>query len=261
MFGFERRDLRLIFNFFKMTLRDKYLGSGLGSLWAIANPLLMMGIYTFVFAFVFKSRLPGASSTLSYTIWLISGYGPWLATVEAIMAASLSVVSSAGLVKNMAFRTEILPIAYALTAIVPLLVSFVFIGILLIASGNIPSWHVILIIPIAALQFFFIISLCFFLAPITVFIRDVAIVLPNILMMLLFATPIFYPITSLPKIVQMITQANPFYIMAEAYRAVLLSHQLPNFLALFYVALLGLLFTRGGLMMFRRVKGYFAAAL
>lgn len=261
MFGFDRRDIRLTLNFFKMTLRDKYLGSGLGSLWAIANPLLMMGIYTFVFAFVFKSRLPGATSTLSYTIWLISGYGPWLATVEAIMAASMSVVSSAGIVKNMAFKTEILPIAHALTAIVPLMVSLGFIAILLLASGQIPTWHVVFLVPIVALQFFFIISLCFFLASVTVFIRDIGIVLPNILMMLLFVTPIFYPIESLPHVVQIISQANPFYIIAQAYRCVLLSAQLPNFLGLCYVALLGIVLSKGGLSMFRRVKGYFAAAL
>lgn len=261
MFGFDKQDIRLTYNFFKMTMRDKYLGSGLGSVWAIANPLLLMGIYTFVFAFMFKIRLPGSDSSFAYTIWLISGYGPWMATTEAIMAASMSVVGSSGIVKNMAFKTEILPIAYAFTAIVPLMVSFVFVTVLLFISGNIPTWQVIFLIPVVLLQFFFFISLGFSLAAMTVFIRDIGIVLPNILMMILFLTPIFYPVASMPHIIRIVSNINPFYIIAESYRDVLLSHQLPNMMSLLYVLLLSASLSYVGLNMFRRVKGYFTAAL
>lgn len=261
MFGFDKQDVRLTYNFLKMTLRDKYLGSVLGGVWAIVNPLLLMGIYTFVFAFMFKTRLPGSDSSFAYTIWLVSGYGPWMATTEAIMAASNSIVSSSGIVKNMAFKTEILPIAYALTAIVPLAVSFIFVTTLLIISGNAPTWEALFLLPIIALQFFFFISLGFFLAAITVFIRDVSIVLPNILMMILFLTPIFYPLESMPHIIRMISSINPFYIVAESYRDVLISHQFPNMWSLLYVFILASGLSFVGLNMFRRVKGYFTAAL
>ena len=87
MYQFNRQDLRLAVNLWKMAVRDRYLGSSLGSFWAVANPLFMLALYTFVFGFVFKVRLPGAESTLEYVIWLIVGYGPWIATTEAIMAA------------------------------------------------------------------------------------------------------------------------------------------------------------------------------
>jgi hypothetical protein len=60
---------------------------------------------------------PGAETTLAYVIWLISGYGPWIANTEAIMGAANSVVGASGLVKNMAFKTELLPIAGALTTL------------------------------------------------------------------------------------------------------------------------------------------------
>lgn len=261
MLGFAKNDVTLTWNFFKMTLRDKYLGSGLGMFWAIANPLIMMGIYTFVFAFVFKSRLPGASTTLSYTAWLISGYGPWLATTEALVVSSLSVVSSAGLVKNMAFKTEILPISYALTAIVPLVVSLVFLAVLLFVAKNTLTWHAIFLIPVVFLQFFFIIALGFYLSAVTVFVRDVAIVLPNILMMLLFVTPIFYPIDSMPHIIKVISYFNPFYILAEGYRAPLIQHTIPPLGGLLYVAVLSVILAYFGLRLFRRVKSYFPGLL
>jgi lipopolysaccharide transport system permease protein len=65
--GLDKRDLRLTFNLFKMMLRDRYLGSALGGAWAILNPLMLLGLYTFVFGFVFRSKLPGVDSTFAYS--------------------------------------------------------------------------------------------------------------------------------------------------------------------------------------------------
>ena len=76
--GFDRADLGFMLNLWRMNLSDRYLGSALGGAWAILNPLLMFALFTFVFGFVFKARLPGADSTMAYSIWLICGYGPWL---------------------------------------------------------------------------------------------------------------------------------------------------------------------------------------
>ena len=259
--GFDRNDLKLMWAFLSMNLRDRYLGSRLGSLWAVANPLLMLALFTFVFGYVFKMRLPGADTTLSYAIWLIGGYAPWLATSEALMATSLSVVGSAGLVKNMAFKTEILPITAALTGLLPLVVSLGFLSVLLVVDGNMFSLHAIFGVPVAILQFALIISLGFFMSAVTVFVRDFAIALPNILMVVLFATPIFYPLASTPPIIQAISQGNPFYIISEDYRRALIYHQAPDLAGLFYVAALCVVLTIIGLRLFRHWKGYFEARL
>jgi lipopolysaccharide transport system permease protein len=227
----------------------------------VANPLLSLGVFTLVFAYVYPVRLPGAETTLSYTVWMISGYGPWVASVEAIGAAAGSVVAGAGLVKNMVFKTEVLPIAAAMTGVVPLGVCLLFVGALLVAQGDGPSWHVALIALVAAIQFALISALGILLAAATVFVRDVGVILPNALMLLLFATPIFYPIESAPGLLQLVSRANPFYILAEAYRAALVFHRLPGIGGLLYVA--GLAGGVGwfGLRVFRRVKGYFEGLL
>ncbi|WP_207765417.1 ABC transporter permease [Cuspidothrix issatschenkoi] len=259
--GFTYQDLKFIFNFCKMNIRDRYLGSSLGSIWAVLNPLLMLGIYTFVFGYVFKSKLPGSDTTLSYAIWLISGYGPWLAINESIMAATTSVVSGAGLIKNIAFKTEVLPVASSLVGFVPLAVSILFLLILLVIDGNLPTWHVIIVIPVTIILFWFIIAISFFLSAINVFIRDVSVILPNLLMMLLFATPIFYPLELVPGILQIASQANPFYILAEAYRECILNHNIPNLIALGYVLLISYIIYLVGLKFFQRLKGYFDAFL
>ena len=132
IFEFARHDIRLAINLFKMNVRDRYLGSSLGAFWAIFNPLFMLAVYTFVFGFVFKVRLPGAETTLAYVVWLISGYGPWIAMTEAIMSSTNSVSGSSGLVKNMAFKTELLPISSAFIGLINLTVSLVFLMVLVV---------------------------------------------------------------------------------------------------------------------------------
>jgi len=259
--GFDGADMRLLWNFFWMNVRDRYLGSSLGSVWAIANPLLLLIIYTFVFGFVFRAKLPGAETTLSYTIWLIAGYGPWLASTEAIMAGSVSVVSAAGLVKNMTFKAEVLPVAGALTGLIPFAVCSVFLGILLVADGNALSWHALFVVPIAILQFGFLAGLSLFFSAMNVFVRDLVIALPNFLTIVLFASPIFYPIESMPSLLQVVSFLNPFFIVSAAYRRALVDHHVPSLIGLAYLAVLVVAVGFLGLRVFRRLKGYMESRL
>lgn len=259
--GFDRTDLRLMFNIWRMNLADRYLGSALGMGWAIANPLIMFALFTFVFGFVFQARLPGADSTIAYAIWLICGYGPWLATTEALTSASNSIVSNSGLVKNMAFKTEILPIVATLLGLIPLAVSLVFLlGIQLITGAG---WHYSLIwLPVVILiQLVFLSALGILFSAITTFMRDFGILLPNLLLILLFATPIFYPAEAVPLPFRSVVFLNPFYIISSAYRAVLLEGKNVPLFSLGILALLS-----GGLLVlalssFRRVKGFFASVI
>ncbi len=244
-----------------MNIRDRYLGSSLGSIWAILNPLLMLGIYTFVFGYVFKAKIPGSSTTLGYAIWLISGYGSWIATTEAIMAATNSVVAGAGLIKNIAFKTELLPVASSLTGLVPLLVSICFMFILLVIDKNVPSWHILFLVPLLILQFLFIIGCGFFFSAINVFVRDFGIILPNLLTMLLFATPIFYPTNVIPEFLKIISAFNPFYILADAYRQSMIYHQIPSLISLVYVGVISGILNFLGMRFFHRLKGHFEAML
>lgn len=261
MFGFNKQDIQLAFNLFKMNVRDRYLGSSLGSFWAIANPLFMLALYTFVFGFVFKVRLPGAETTLGYVIWLIIGYGPWIATIEAIMASTTSVVGAAGVVKNMAFKTELLPISAAFVGLISLGVSLGFLLILMTVEGNVPDWHIVWLPLIVALQFLLIVSLGLWLSAINVFVRDLSLALPNILTIVMFMTPIFYPLESMPTVVQKLSFINPFYLIADAYRGALLDHESPNIAGMVYVFLVAMTIFYFGLKAFRRAKGYFDSAL
>lgn len=257
----NRQDVRTLLSFTRMMLRDRFLGSALGVLWAVLNPILMLGIFTFVFAFVFQARLPGAERSLTYVIWLLSGYGPWLAITESLATGTISVTANAGLVKNLPLKTELLPIAGCLMGFVPLAVSMVFLGGLMMVDDVEVTWRWLWVVPAMAIQFLLCAGLALFLSAINVFVRDTALVLPNVLTIVLFASPIFYPVDAFPAALRPLVSLNPLFVLSEAYRGPIVRGASPRPLGLLYVACLALVLAWLGLAFFRRLKGYFDARL
>lgn len=259
--GFDTTDIRMVWSFFRMTVRERVLGSSLGLIWAAANPILMMGIFTFVFGFVFKSKLPGAETSLSFIVWLISGYGPWLAIADGLNASTTSVIANSNLVKNIKFKTELLPIAAALTGVVPLIVSIAYLTVVMAFDQRAPTPAWLFMLPYLVMQFAFMMGLGLMLATFNVFVRDVQMVLPNVLLMIMFASPIFYPIEAFPPVAQTVMSYNPFYLIAEGYRQPLLFGGAPPLNDMLYTAVVAFGAFAAGLFVFRRYKNYFDAQL
>jgi lipopolysaccharide transport system permease protein len=259
--GFDRRDYGMTINLFRMTLGDRFLGSALGMAWAILSPLLLMATFVFVFTFVFPGRLPGREGTLPFIIWLLSGYAPWLALTEGLSAATSSVTSSAGIVKNIAFKSELLPIVGTMLGLVPLAVGLVVILILQIGSGEGLSAATAILPLSIVLQLVFVAGLGLFLSALQVFVRDTALALPSVLTILLFASPIFYPISAYPAPIQAILIFNPFYVIAECYRAPLLTGSFPPLWMLASLTLVSTVLVSAGLWWFRRLKSFFDTRL
>lgn len=258
--GFRRQDIRLTVNLLKMNLRDRYLGSLLGLIWAVMNPVLMLGTYTVVFAFILKHRAPGSDSTLSFAIWLISGLVPYLAVADALNSTAGSVIQATSLVKNIVFKSECLPIAATLTLAVPFVVGTVFLAILMIIDGECPSWHIIALPLVIFLQFALLAGMGMFLGATTVFVRDIMQILTTVTMLIIFFTPIFYRVEALPSVIQAITFYNPFHHMVHSFRNILVYHRLPEWQGLAYLGALAAGFLILGTMYFRRLKGYFEMA-
>ena len=259
--GFDLRDFSMLRNLFRMSLADRFLGSSLGLAWAVLSPLMLMGIFVFVFTFVFPSRLAGKDGTLPFVMWLLSGYAPWLALSEGLSTATSSVVGNAGIVKNVAFKSELLPIVGSMLGLVPLGVGLTLIFLLQLVSGGGVSITIVVLPLVIALQLIFISGVGMFLAALNVFVRDTALALPSILTVLLFASPIFYALSSYPQPLQKILTYNPFFVLAECYRAPILTGTLPPFWMLLYLTVVSGGFFVGGLWWFRRLKSFFDTRL
>lgn len=261
IFNLDKRDLRLVFNLFKMMLRDRYLGSTLGGAWAILNPLLLLALYTFVFGFVFRTRLPGADGTFAYSLWLIAGLGPWMALTESIMAGTAAVSGNASMIKNMSFKAECLPLAAALTGCIPLLVSQVFLVFLLIADGRGLSGYLVVIPLVVVLQFVFVAGMAFFLSSLNVFFRDIVQILPSLLNVVLFTSPIMYPIDVFPARIHTLVGYSPFAIIADGYRQPFIHGSTVDVAHMAVLAVVAVLLFVSGLAFFRRLKLHFDARL
>ncbi len=259
--GFDRRDCGMLLSLFRMALSDRFLGSSLGLIWAILSPLMLMGIFVFVFTFVFPSRLPGRDGALPFVIWLISGYAPWLGLSEGLSSATSSVTGNAGIVKNIAFKSELLPVVGAMLGLVPLGVGLCLVVILKFISGEGLSWTVVSLPAVIALQLLFVSGLGLFLSALNVFVRDTALALPSVLTIVLFASPIFYPLSAYPASIQALLLFNPFYVIAECYRAPLLTGSFPPLWMLVYLALVSAALVSAGLLWFRRLKSFFDTRL
>jgi lipopolysaccharide transport system permease protein len=164
-------------------------------------------------------------------------------------------------VKNLAFKTELLPIASGLLGIVPLAVTSAYLVVLLVVQGTLPSWPWLAVLIAVPLQFLFTIGIGLMLSAINVFVRDIALALPNLLIIILFASPIFYPVEAFPGVLRTVSYFNPFFLIAEAYRQPLLHGRMPSAWLLGYLFAVSITTFVAGLALFRRLKGYFDARL
>jgi lipopolysaccharide transport system permease protein len=214
-----------------------------------------------VFGVIFRTRLAGNESSLAFVIWLISGYGPWLAISEALTNATHSVVGQSGIVKNMAFKTELLPFASTAVAVVPLVVSFAVLLVLLALDGRGPNAAWLIIPYVLVMQFALVTGIGLVLAASNVFLRDIGQLLPNALTLVLFLSPIFYQVSAFPEIVRPIAEWNPFYLVTAGYREPILNGTIPSFTQLAVLTMVAGGMLTVGLWYFRRLKTYFSGRI
>jgi lipopolysaccharide transport system permease protein len=261
LLGFKLQDIRTTYNLCKISLRDRYLGSTLGTAWAILQPFMLLGLYSAAFTFIFKIPQPGIQSNLEHVCWLICGLVSFFSISDSISAGIGCVVNNSVTVKSVIFNTDVLPFASTMAAWVSFGVGMLFLLTLLIISGNPPGVHILALIPHLIIQFIFLVGLGMFLGATTVFVRDLNQFSPLISTLILFTTPILYPESVLPAGLQSWMFLNPFFHIASAYRDVLIHHRWPDPWAEAYLAGLAVLLFTGGLSYFRRLKGFFETHL
>ena len=210
----------------------QYKGSYLGVFWSLANPLLLLAVYTFVFTKVFKARWIEGETTAEFATALFVGLIVHGFFAECLNRAPGLVVGNPSYVTKVVFPLEILP--YPLT-IAALFHAFASLVILLVArlllTGTLP-WTVVLFPIVFAPLVLMAIGFVWVLSALAVFVRDVSQTIAIITTALLFLSPVFYPLQSLPAYMQNAARFNPLTIPIEEARKVLLWGQMPDWMAL-----------------------------
>lgn len=253
----------LIWQLSKREIVGRYRGTSLGLAWSLINPLLMLAVYTFVFAIVFQARwgTTGSDSKSEFAIVLFAGLIVHNLFAECINRAPSLLVQNINYVKKVVFPLEVLPLVSACAALFHAAVSLVvLLAALLILRHSIP-WTAILFPLLIAPLMVATIGICWVLTSIGVYIRDIVHVTTLLTTVLLFMSPVFYPISALPPGLQPWLYLNPLTFFLEAGRGLLIFGKLPNLTLWGGYTILSLVIAWLGLWWFQRTRKGFADVL
>lgn len=256
------RNRELIKGFAKREVLGRYRGSVLGLFWSFFNPLFMLAIYTFVFSVVFKARWSvGSDSKTEFALVLFAGLIVFNLFSECISRAPVLILGNQNYVKKVVFPLEILPVIALLSSLFHAAVSVVVWLFAYLLFFDLPH-ATILYLPLVILPFLFLISgISWMLASIGVFLRDVAQVIGTIVTILMFLSPIFYPVSALPEKFRLWIYINPITVTIEQFRDILYWGRGPDFAVLGVYLIGSAAFSWLGFAWFQKTRRGFADVL
>ena len=243
--------LYLFQNLILKDFRVRYRNMSLGILWSLLNPLVMMGVLTFVFTHVFPNPRP------MFPLFVLCGLVPYNFFTGACQSGTTSIIDNASLVKRVPVPREVVPIAAVLSSCVHLLIQIALLIVFTLSYGRWPNFQWIWLIPVWGLYTIFLCGLALGSSAINVFIRDTRYVVESFNLVLFYLVPIFYDFASVPDRYQTVYQFNPVAALTLAMRNILIDH-LPPPMSLVINLVIAACVTLGiGMTLFARLKRRF----
>lgn len=251
----------------EMTAREvvgRYRGSILGLAWSFVTPVLMLLAYTFVFGVIFNLRWNVSSAEQSkaeFALILFVGITVHTLMAECLTRAPSLILGSPNLVKRVLFPLEILPVVTMCAALFHAAVSLVVLAFgLLLVMGGIPLSA--LAVPILLLPFVLaVLGLTWGIAALGVYLRDISQAIGIVMMLLLFLSPIFYPLAAVPADFRIVMQLNPLTYVVEAMRDALVWGAWPTLSSVVWHLSVGCTIGAAGLWCFIKTRNGFADVL
>lgn len=243
-------------------LKARYRGSLLGFLWSLVNPLLMLGVYTFVFTFVFQPR---ESNESPYALFLVTGLFPWIWFQSSVLEAATSLQANAGLIRKAAFPAELLPLVPVLANLVHFALALPVIALAFLVFRRFGfvagDWTVVGLPLVVAVELPFVAGLALGLAALNAHFKDVRDLLVNALTLLFFLSPVLYSLRTVEALAEQgwpwvywLVSANPLTPFVSAYHDVLFYGVWPPAERWATMALLALIAWAGGTWLFERLS-------
>lgn len=252
------RNRKLIASMVRRDIGARYKGSFGGALWTFLNPLLLMATYFFVFGVVLKTRFGADTSRSGFVLYFLAGMLPWLPISEAVGRSPHVILEYRNFVKKLVFPLETLPVNLVISGVVTeAFALLIFVVGLLLSRGTVPPtviWLPALLIP----QLLLTVGLCWFLAALGVFVRDLGQIIGFLLTLWFFLTPICYSEAALPAGAMKILSANPVFVLVRGYRAIFLENRPPEIGPLLALSVASIFVAVGGYAWFHRLRKSFA---
>ena len=255
------RNRQLIVQMTKREVVGRYKGSAMGLAWSFFNPVFMLVVYTFVFSVIFQSRWGGDESKTLFAVVLFVGMIVLGLFSEVLNRAPSLILSNVNYVKKVIFPLEILPVISMGAALFHSLISL---GVLLAAFvlfNGFLHWTIIFA-PLIFLPLIIVtLGLAWILAAIGVFLRDVGQTISIITTVLMFLSPVFYPVTAVPEKFRPFIMANPLTFIIEQAREVLIWGHLPDWIGLGIYTIAAVAVAWAGFALFQKTRKGFADVL
>jgi lipopolysaccharide transport system permease protein len=217
------RNRYLLGQLIKRDVLLRYRGAMFGVLWIFLSPLIMLAIFAFIFGQIFQARWPQQESGIPFWVLLFSGLIAFNIFAETISRAPTSVRGYPSFVKKIIFPVDILPIVPLGAALVHGGFSFLILLATLAWTGHLHASLLLfplLITPLLLLA----LGLSWFIAAWGIFLRDMTQIVPVFVQMLMFLSPVFYPISAVPESLRTLYLLNPLSTVIEATRAAVGGH-------------------------------------
>jgi len=252
----------LIVQLMMREIAARYRGTALGLCWSFVTPLLMLLIYTCVFSIVMKARwgdhLHQSEGIAQFAMILYAGLIPYNMFAEIANRSSTLVLDSPNYVKKVAFPLEILPVVVVSAAMVNSLISIgVLVSLGFLVTGIFS--HTFFLFPIVLIP---LVLLClgasWLLASLGVYARDIRNGMEIFVQMLLFLSPVFYPVSMVPESLRGFLALNPFTSILGNFRAVILWNEYPDWISWGLMTAATFVFALWAYLWFMRTRDGFA---
>lgn len=220
----------LIWQFARREVEGRYRASFLGLLWSFVHPLTLLVVYTWVFGIIFRARWPASrtGSLGEFALVLFCGLVVFNVFAECLSRAANLIVGVPSYVKKVVFPLEVLPVSLLASAVFHGLVSLALLLICYrLVLGELP-WTVVLIPLVVLPAAFLCLGLTWLVASLGVFLRDLGHLMPLLLQVVFFSTPVIYPADSVPERFRAAVQLNPLAWVVENVRRLLFSGAPPD---------------------------------
>ncbi|MEI2263853.1 ABC transporter permease [Erwinia sp. CGal63] len=230
MLGSILRHKQLIFQMTKREVIGRYKGSSMGLAWSFLNPLFMLAVYTFVFSVAFKARwsVGGDESKTQFALILFVGMIVHGLFAEVVNKAPTIILGNINYVKKVVYPLETLSVISLLSAIFHSVISLIVLMLAFVTFNGYLHWTSIFLPAVFLPLIVFCLGLSWILSSLGVYIRDVGQTTMIITTIMMFLSPVFFPVTAIPEKFRIWIMLNPLTFIIEQAREVLIWGHVPN---------------------------------
>jgi len=236
----------------------RYKQAVLGVIWAVLNPVLTMIVFTVIFNKLL--HVGTGNYGVPYPVFVYAGLLPWNLFSGSLSSAGLSLVGNANLITKVYFPRLVIPTSSVLSVLPDFLISVAVLAVLMVIYHVTPTWQIVFLPFLTLLAMATALAVSLWLSALYVLYRDVQYIIPFLVQIWMYATPIMYPISKIatfPKWAQVIYNLNPMTGVIGGFRWALFGEQAPGGMFWLSTVMVLVIFT-SGLYYFRRMERVFA---